>query len=667
MVKAMIESIQKMVADYWESRIPLLLNELTESALQLENFLILESYYRSAGKKEKTLQKSFGNFGQESLDLNALSGMLQKTYEGRGMEKARFLRMQGIFETLKSLKADYAKTPPACALLDFPDSTTKGVDSLLETFETHITPHAEVMKQVRMARLEARGRYLPEEHDDFFKAFNWRHLDTHEIALCPPFVVLGLPEDEMGPALGDLIRLMTSGRPIKLILNRSGLAPVQEETGRVAAMQGVPDLSLLFLSLRNVFFLQTSPATPHDFVAQVARGLDSPRPAIFSLLGLGLPKAKPEPKPKSKAAVGSPGKQPRLDTHASEKHAQAALLSRAFPHFIYDPDKAEDFVSCLDLSDNPELESVWPGALLEYKGEDGLASQMERPYTFADFAVETPEYKNHFSPLKEAPNEEPGNNLPLVEYLGLSPDKRRDKAPYVHALDKAGHLVKMVPSQAMLAFTIDRMHLWRTLQEMEGIRNPYVQAAEQLTSVRLTAEMNKALAQQKSQLETEMEEREHEAVSHAMKNLAARLTGLVGGGLSVSPAAAQPGAAAKTGTAVQPTAEAPPKEDDASNGSSSAGQPAEAEPEPAAGPISEQPWIDERLCTTCDECTALNKHIFAYNGKKKAYIKDAKAGPFKDIVKAAEKCASGAIHPGLPLNPAEKDLEKFIKRAEPFQ
>ncbi len=78
------------------------------------------------------------------------------------------------------------------------------------------------------------------------------------------------------------------------------------------------------------------------------------------------------------------------------------------------------------------------------------------------------------------------------------------------------------------------------------------------------------------------------------------------------------------------------------------------------------PWIDTDLCTTCDECTNLNKKIFVYNDKKKAIIKDPKGGPYRDIVKAAEKCTAKIIHPGLPADRSEKDIEKWIKRGEKF-
>ena len=36
------------------------------------------------------------------------------------------------------------------------------------------------------------------------------------------------------------------------------------------------------------------------------------------------------------------------------------------------------------------------------------------------------------------------------------------------------------------------------------------------------------------------------------------------------------------------------------------------------------------------------------------------------LVQAAEKCPALIIHPGTPLNPKEKDLEKWIARAAPF-
>ncbi len=78
------------------------------------------------------------------------------------------------------------------------------------------------------------------------------------------------------------------------------------------------------------------------------------------------------------------------------------------------------------------------------------------------------------------------------------------------------------------------------------------------------------------------------------------------------------------------------------------------------------PWIDTEECTACDECTNLNSALFAYNDNKKAYIKDAHGGPYRDLVKAAERCTARVIHPGLPGDRGEKNITRWIKRGEQF-
>ena len=70
---------------------------------------------------------------------------------------------------------------------------------------------------------------------------------------------------------------------------------------------------------------------------------------------------------------------------------------------------------------------------------------------------------------------------------------------------------------------------------------------------------------------------------------------------------------------------------------------AEAEPvaQEAAEPEEElsfdEPWLDTAACTTCDDCMSINKMMFAYNEDKQAYIRDAKAGTYADLVAAARE------------------------------
>ncbi len=80
----------------------------------------------------------------------------------------------------------------------------------------------------------------------------------------------------------------------------------------------------------------------------------------------------------------------------------------------------------------------------------------------------------------------------------------------------------------------------------------------------------------------------------------------------------------------------------------------------------EAAFIDTPECTGCDECTNINPRIFAYNEQKKAVIINPKAGSFVDLVKAAEKCTAGVIHPGTPWNMSEPNLDKLKQRAAKF-
>ena len=62
----------------------------------------------------------------------------------------------------------------------------------------------------------------------------------------------------------------------------------------------------------------------------------------------------------------------------------------------------------------------------------------------------------------------------------------------------------------------------------------------------------------------------------------------------------------------------------------------------------------------------LNPEIFAYDADKKAFIKNPTGGPYKDLVKAAERCTAQVIHPGLPKDRSAKDVAKWMQRAEKY-
>lgn len=621
----MKEQIQEMVEGYWNGRLPALQQLAEARARQIENLLILEDH-QQRGRKGDKLKKALGAFGADALDLDSLSSSLEHGGGGEALGQERFDRVRGLQRELAQLRQALEKSPPACTFMDL----SKGPEAIAEGFAKHIAPMAKRFRTLRLAELEAGAQYDPAQHEVFFENFDWRQLDNGEMSLCPPMVVFSQEGADPAAEFTTLLHLLSGGKPLKVVLLRTGLETLGGETGREAALKATLDPELLLLSLRKVYFCQASPAGQTPLKERLAGVLRSPWPGVFSVF----------------TANGGP----RNGTDP----AASAFTARAFPSVVYDPDRAPDFVSCLDLSENPEPEAHWAMGKIAYLDEEGHEAELERPFTFADFALASPGTKEGFSPLPD--NEDDSKHVPLWEFLELSPVQRRGATPFIYTVDKKKKLARVVPSQAITARTANRLHLWQTLQELCGIGNPYVKRAEAHVAEQLASEKEASLSQQKADLEARIGARQQEAVAAAMKNLALRLTGMA------------PLPPAGTGPAAPGPAAA------ANGGGAQAAAPAEAAPAPAepaveAAPavVSEQPWIEIQLCTACDECIAINKKIFAYDANKKAMIKDPKGGPFKDIVRAAEKCSSGAIHPGQPWDPNEKDLEKWVKRAEAYQ
>jgi ferredoxin len=93
-----------------------------------------------------------------------------------------------------------------------------------------------------------------------------------------------------------------------------------------------------------------------------------------------------------------------------------------------------------------------------------------------------------------------------------------------------------------------------------------------------------------------------------------------------------------------------------------------AEPDAAAPAHSrDDAWIDTARCPSCNECQLINDRMFGYDERKQAFIKDLKAGTYRQLVEAAESCQVAIIHPGAPRDPNEPGLADLLVRAEPFR
>jgi pyruvate-ferredoxin/flavodoxin oxidoreductase len=502
------------------------------------------------------------------------------------------------------------------------------VSMAMGVFEGHMAKMADGFKTIRLAEQLLKDQFDPEAQAEEYRHFDWNDFTDEEFHLCPPVVAVGGDGAMYDIGFQNLSRAMMSGKPVKVLVvdtqvysNTGGQACTSGFFGQISDMaqfgeaikgkeEARKEIGLVAMAHRTTYFMQSTMAHANHMIEGFVQGLMSRRPALFNLYTSCQPEH----------GIGD---------DMSHHQAKLAVESRAYPLFRYNPDLGSTAAECFDLDGNPAIDRDWPVTKIEYV-ERGKQKEMELPTTFVDFAVTETRFRKHF---RKIPRDAWHENMVLVsDYLELDEDEREDKVPYVWALDAKRELSRLLVADPMIESAEERRDFWIMLRDLAGVEEVEVTSDEQLES-RIRQEV--------------------------VQKITSGLIGLVSGDKSLDLSAVL-----SASEAVAPAPEAPAAVATEEPAVATAAPPTEA-PAAETGEYM-APWIDTEECTACDECIIINPQIFAYNDDQKAYIVSAEAGPYRDLVKSAEKCTAEVIHPGLPRDQSAKDIKKWIKRGQKF-
>jgi pyruvate-ferredoxin/flavodoxin oxidoreductase len=551
-------------------------------------------------------------------------------------------------------------------------------------FEGHMRKMGDAFAAVRRAGKILDGSYDESKDEAYFTAFGWEKFTDEEFNLVPPILAIGGDGAMLDIGFQNLSRLLASGKPIRVVMldtqvysNTGGQASTGTYTGQSAdmsphgkAMAGKSEerkeLAYIAIAHRGAFVHQTSQASASHMIEGLIKGLQSRRPAVFSIY---------TPCPVEHG----------LPDEWAPKSARMALESRAFPFVTYDPDAGKTIAECMSLDGNPSMNDVWPLYELKYMDASGAEQKVELPMTIADWAATETRFKKQFKPVPQDQWNE--DMVPFAEFLTLAKEEREGKTPFIFTLDPDRRLNRLRVSKEIVKLAEERLLYWNQLRELAGLEVP--DWVRDDIGSELETEFEGKLAEAQKAFEAQLAELKASYPRIIARRLAEGLIRSGSGGRTVAEllqtaestpglapigadvgalnigaaAGAQPAPASGNG-ATEPAGDggvavaAPPE---------SVVQTAAAVPEEADDDeLGLEAYIESARCTTCDECTNINNRMFKYNDKKQAYIADPKAGTFAELVRAAEKCPVEIIHPGTPVNKKEKDLEKWVKRAEPF-
>ena len=566
--------------------------DIAKLILKLSDILQVDFAYSDAGRSADTLKAAVGTPHAEVFDFEAMSRVLGKSSLNAGLPVGRHRRIEKLLAVLKSQRFFTAPRGTEAAADGVKPHSFLFDDcaSALAAYRERLPKAIELAKAIAIAELEIEAQYNEARHDTLFAEFGADGLDEQDMARFPDYLVCLSAARLQGAENDTLMEILSAGLPMKVLVQTDDILEESGIGGEAHLSFGLRSRQLanMAIGLNEVYVLQSSGSHLFQFRERILKGLACAGPALFSVFS------------------GASGKAGELPIYLN---AAAAMESRAFPAFTYDPAAGANWAARFHLEANSQVDLDWPAQSFEYEDENHQRVETDASFTLVDFVACDQRYARHFARVPRAKWND--SMVPVTECLGREAKGMPDKIPVILMVDRENLLQKVIVDDKLIRAAERCRDAWHSLQELGGIHNSHAE--------RLLARERKA-----------WEEEQHQKAS-------------------VSAPAPTP---VFDGEAAAPVAVP-------------AAAPAAAEPEPA--PPSDEAYIESARCTTCNECTQINNKMFAYDKNKQAHIVDVNAGTYRQLVEAAESCQVAIIHPGKPRDPNEPGLEDLLKRAEPFR
>jgi len=555
--------------------------------------------------------------------LSRLTAVISTLQEGLSL----FNEQEGILVIEKGLKAIIEKESLFKKALVV-EAEQNAFNHTQELFAKQMKSFISLIKAYRIAKLEIEGEYKEEIHDEYFEHFTWYRLLAEELNLFHPVILL-VHQHYLFDHLTSFSSLMASNQPINVVVLNHELisTPDQQTTWEDASRQFRQEVAALAIAHRNVYTFQSSMDSPLAVYNGLGNCLKSTFPGICHL---SVPKDGTEA------------------TTSFSMIAKAENASRYFPRILYDPGKITEWGGRFDLTENIQPKEKWPAFTLKAHSSDETEVMIDTAFTYADYKAIYPEKAKELMLIPSAYYTE--HLIPLSDYLDMDEASLYGKIPYVWLIDENHGLHRAAVPNVWVVSCQERLDFWQFLQELGGLNSYHAKVAMKEKDLEVTELMETARTEIETERQQIIEDAQEEAIAKAAERLISALLDdeeLQLDGVDSASVNTQQ----KEGNKIdlqEPVTNEP------------------VEDTQTTQTTSTEPWVESENCTTCNECTDKYPSLFKYNEDKLAYIDDPTNGTYEELVKAAEVCPAACIHPGMPLNKSEPNLEKLIKRAEKF-
>jgi len=429
--------------------------KLDRLVLKLSDILKAD-FERSTGRRDAShLKASVGRGFSDAFDFDAMSRMLASAGDGDPFPESRKKRIYHLLAVLTSRA--FLPEPGAKVECtgDEPYTFVFGSCSeALDAFGTRMPAVIALAKAIAMAELEIDGQYKEARHDALFDGFGADGLDPQDLAPFPDYLVCLNAAQLQAAEHARLMEILSSGLPIKVLLQ---IDDILEEAphghGALASGLRTRQIASMAMGLNDVYVLQSTSSNLFRFREHLLRGLTYRGPALFSVFS------------------GASGTSASLPPYLV---AAAAMESRAFPAFAYDPSAGSNWASRFCLEANPQRDLDWPIQGFDYEDERHQTVSEDLAFTLVDFVASDLRYARHLARVPRA--QWNGHLVPVDESLSREREGLPDTVPSLLMVDGDNTLHKVIVGERLLREARRCREMWHSLQELAGIHNSHAEA-----------------------------------------------------------------------------------------------------------------------------------------------------------------------------------------------
>jgi ferredoxin len=429
--------------------------ELKRLSIRLSDILQADFVRSRAGTSAARLRASVGTGMEDAFDFQAMSGTLAQVAGKDPLPDSRRRRVQSALSVLVAnqltTQSDIGEPDDfgACAFANCRDA--------LAAFHDRLPKIIELVKAMAIAELEIEGRYLEATHDPFFADFDESSVGAGDLRLFPDYLVGIGSADRHSPENAGLMEILASEMPIKVVVQVSDVLEEPALRAHLGPVATTAQFGRMAMGLGSAWVLQSCSSRLYRARGKILAGLAHAGPALFSVF--------------SGSAHGTEKLPPYLLT-------AAALESRAFPEFTYDPAAGPDWSTRFSLDGNPQPGADWPVHEFGYEDEAHQRVTEQVAFTFVDFIACDPRHAGHFALVPRGEWNE--NLIPVGSYLAHEPPAGAGKIPYIPVVDEDHVLRRALADERLLSAARRCLETWHGLQQLGGAggsRTPSAPAA----------------------------------------------------------------------------------------------------------------------------------------------------------------------------------------------